>query len=427
MSIDITPDAAPGSSTPGTTNTDGADGRTWEERRRARNLGIAYLVLAAVVAIFFTRRAGSATFNMDAGRSFGLAAQPVAWFAVGSLAVLAGVQLWRGFGRWSTAVLAIGTVVMLTSFLTWAAAGRSFSLVGMLAAGIKFTTPLVFGACAGIIGEKSGVINIAIEGLLLNGAFVSTLVGSITNFWVGVLAAAVTSCLFALLLAWLAIRFKVDQIIIGFFINFLVLGLTSFLSSRILSDYPQYNDVPTLGVWKIPLIHKIPVVGPILFEQTVFVYAAFALVAVMTWFMYRTRWGLRTLAVGEHPRAADTVGINVARVRYRNVALGGVIAGIGGSWWTADVGRFNENITAGKGFIALAVLIIGRWHPVGALVAALVFGLSDAIADKLALFDTGIPSEFIAMTPYLATIIVVCGFVGRSRGPAAAGQPYESQ
>lgn len=400
---------------------------TFEERKRSRNLGITYLILAAVAAVFLSRRAGSATFRLDGGRSFGLAAQPLAWFAVASLAVLAGIQLWRGFGSWNNIVLALGTVVMFMTFLTWAAAGRDFSLIGMLAAGVKFATPLIFGACAGIICEKSGVINIAIEGLLLNGAFTSTLVGSVSSFWVGVLVATITSALFALLLGWLAIRFKVDQVIVGFFINFFVLGMTSFLSSRLLTEHQNWNDVPTLGVWKIPLLHKIPVIGPIFFEQTIFVYLAFALVAVMTWFMYRTRWGLRTLAIGEHPKAADTVGINVNRLRYRNVMIGGAIAGFGGSWWSADVGRFNENITSGKGFIALAVVIIGRWQPVGALIAALVFGLSDAVADKLSLLDTGIPGEFISMTPYLATIIVVCGFVGRSRGPAAAGKPYDSQ
>jgi simple sugar transport system permease protein len=285
--------------------------------------------------------------------------------------------------------------------------------------------------------ERSGVVNIAIEGLLLNGAFTSAFVGSIASgwpgmgpksgFWVGVLAAMITSALFAWLLAWLAIRFKVDQVIVGFFINFFVLGLTSFLSSRVLTENPDYNDTPTLGAWKIPLLERIPVLGQILFQQTVFVYAAYLLVVVFTWFLFRTKWGLRTRAVGEHPRAADTLGVNVLRLRYRNVILAGAIAGFGGAWWTATLGRFNENITNGRGFIALAVVIVGRWHPVGALSAALLFGLFDSVADKLSLLNTGLPSEFIKMTPYIMTIVVVAGFVGRSRGPKAAGQPYESQ
>jgi ABC-type uncharacterized transport system permease subunit len=400
---------------------------SFEERRHARNLGISYLVLAAVAAIFLTRHGGLARFNLDAGRSFSLSAQPVGWFAASALAVVAGVQLWRGFGKWTNVILALATVTMFMSFLAWAAAGREFSFVGMLASGVTFSTPLIFGACAGIICERSGVINIAIEGLLLNGAFTSTLVGSLWGFWSGVAAAMIVSALLAWLLAWLAIRFKVDQVIVGFFINFFVLGLTSFLSSRVLTDHPDLNDVTTLRVWKIPLLERIPVIGQIAFRQTVFVYAAYVLVAAFTWFLFRTRWGLRTRAVGEHPKAADTLGVNVLRLRYRNVIIGGAIAGFGGSWWTATVGRFNENITAGKGFIALAVVIVGRWNPVGALCAALLFGLFDSVADKLSLLNTGIPGEFIKMTPYLATIVVVCGFVGRSRGPKAAGQPYESQ
>ena len=400
---------------------------SFEDRRHARNLGITYLVLASLAALVLTRHEGIATFNLDAGRSFGLAAQPLAWMAAGSLAVLGGVQLWRGFGRWTNTVLALASITMFMSFLAWAAAGREFSFVGMLASGVTFSTPLIFGACAGIMCERSGVINIAIEGLLLNGAFTAALVGSVTSFWTGVLAAMVVSALLAWLLAWLAIRFKVDQVIVGFFINFFVLGLTSFLSSRVMAEHPEYNDVPTLKTWKIPLLERIPVLGQILFRQTVFVYVAYVVVAAFTWMLFRTRWGLRTRAAGEHPKAADTLGINVIRLRYRNVILAGAIAGFGGAWWTATVGRFNENITAGKGFIALAVVIVGRWHPVGALCAALLFGLFDSVADKLSLLNTGLPSEFIKMTPYLMTIVVVCGFVGKSRAPKAAGQPYESQ
>jgi ABC-type uncharacterized transport system permease subunit len=400
---------------------------SFEQRRHARNLGFTYLVLAGVAAAVLSRHAGVARFNLDAGRSFGLSAQPVGWFTAGALAVVAGIQLWRGFGRWTNVVLALATITMFMSFLAWAAAGREFSFVGMLASGVTFSTPLIFGACAGIICERSGVVNIAIEGLLLNGAFTSTLVGSIAGFWVGVGAAMVVSGMLAWLLAWLSIRFKVDQVIVGFFINFFVLGLTSFLSSRVLTDNPDYNDVSTLRAWKIPLLERIPIIGQIAFRQTVFVYAAVLLVVVLTWFMYNTRWGLRTRAVGEHPKAADTLGVNVNMLRYRNVIIGGAIAGFGGSWWTATVGRFNENITAGKGFIALAVVIVGRWNPVGALCAALLFGLFDSVSDKLSLLNTGIPSEFIKMTPYLATIVVVCGFVGRSRGPKASGQPYDSQ
>ena len=377
--------------------------------------------------MFLTGHAGDAVFKLDGGRSFTLSSQPTAWFAVAMFAVLAGIELFRGFGKITNVVLAIVSVVLLMTFLAWAAAGQSFSFVGVLVSTVGYSTPIVLGALSGIICERSGIINIAIEGMLLNGAFMAVLVGSLTNFWVGVLAAMVTSALLAWLLAWLSIRFKVDQVIVGFFINFFVLGLTNFLSKRLLTEHQNWNYVATQKPVKIPLLHDIPVIGPVLFEQTIYVYVAIISVFVLTWLLFRTRWGLRTRSVGEHPRAADTLGINVLRVRYRNVIIAGAVAGFGGSWFASNVGKFNQNMTGGRGFIALAVVIVGRWHPIGALCAALVFGLFDSLADKLAFLNTGIPSEFISMLPYLATIVVVCGFVGRSRGPAAEGQPYESQ
>jgi simple sugar transport system permease protein len=237
--------------------------RTYAERHRARNLGIAYLVLAAVVAVFFTGHDGDAVFRLDDGRSFTLSAQTFAWFTVAVFAVLAGVQLMRGFGKWTSVVLAIVSVMLLMSFLAWAAAGSSFSFIGVLVSTVTYSTPIVFGALAGIICERSGIINIAIEGMLLNGAFVAVFVGSLTNFWVGVLAAMITSALLAWLLAWLAIRFKVDQVIVGFFINFFVLGLTNFLSKRLLTEHQDWNSVPTQKTINIPLLHKIPFIGPI--------------------------------------------------------------------------------------------------------------------------------------------------------------------
>jgi len=404
-----------------------APARTYAERRRARNLGITYIVLAGIVAVFLTGHTGDAVFRLDGGRSFTLSSQATAWFTVAMFAVLAGVELFRGLGKLTNVVLAIVSVVFLITFLAWAAAGQSFSFVGVLVSTVGYSTPIVLGALSGIICERSGIINIAIEGMLLNGAFMAVLVGSLTNFWVGVLAAMVTSALLAWVLAWLAIRFKVDQVIVGFFINFFVLGLTSFLSKRLLSEHSNWNFVDTQKPLEIPLLHNIPLLGPVLFEQTIYVYIAFIAVFVLTWLLLRTRCGLRTRSVGEHPRAADTLGINVLRVRYRNVIIAGGVAGFGGSWFASNVGQFNQNMTGGRGFIALAVVIVGRWHPIGALCAALVFGLFDSLADKLTLLNTGIPSEFIAMLPYLATIVVVCGFVGRSRGPAAEGQPYDSQ
>jgi len=401
--------------------------RTFEQLRRDRNLGVVYLLLAGVSAWALTGHDGTGTFNLDGGRSFGVAPTPLAWVVAGSLAVLGGVQLARGFGRWQSAVLAAVSVAFLFSLLAWAAAPKGFAFVGMLTQSITFSTPFIFGALAGIMCERSGVVNIAIEGMLLAGAFTSVFVGSLTTFWVGVLAAMVVSALFAWLLAWLSIRFKVDQVIVGFFINFFVGGLTAFLDNRILQKNQTYNHVATLKPLKIPVLHSIPVIGPVLFVQTWFVYVGFALVFFLAWAFKGTRWGLRTRAVGEHPRAADTLGVNVNRMRYRNVITAGAIAGFGGSWFTANVGQFRENITSGKGFIALAVVIVGRWTPIGALCGALAFGFFDALQAKLGFLKTGIPGEFIEMTPYLATIIVVAGFAGRTRPPKASGQPYESQ
>jgi len=401
--------------------------RTFVERRRARNMGVTYLILAVVTAVFLTGHDGTAIFNLDSGRSFSLPAQTTAWVAVVMFAVLAGGALVRGYGKLTNAVLALVAVTLLITFLAWSAAGTSFSFIGVLVSTVGYSTPIIIGAMSGIICERSGIVNIAIEGLLLNGAFMAVFIGSITTFWLGVVAAMITSALLAWLLAWLAIRCKVDQVIVGFFINFFVLGLTNFLSKRLLTQHQNWNYVATQKPVKIWGLHSIPVLGPILFEQTVYVYLAIILVAALTWLLFRSRWGLRTRSVGEHPRAADTLGINVLRLRYRNVIIAGAIAGFGGSWFASNVGKFNQNMTGGRGFIALAVVIVGRWHPVGALCAALVFGLFDSLGNKLSALHTGIPGEFISMLPYLATVVVVCGFVGRSRGPKAAGQPYESQ
>jgi simple sugar transport system permease protein len=397
------------------------------QRARARNIGISYVVMAAVTIAFFVRTDGDAVFALDAGRTLTVAATPVAWIIAVTLAALGGAQLVRGFGRFSSAVLVSASVLFMVAFLCWAVSGHQTSLTGLLAAAVKASTPLTFGAIAGIICERSGIINIAIEALLLAGAFTSTIVGSIANLWVGVAAAVIAGMLVAALLAWISIRWNVDQVIAGFAINFLILGLTSFLANRLLTDHPEYNDVPTLRAYKIPLLHSIPVLGAVLFEQTVLVYSAFVLVAVSSWFLFHTRWGLRTRAIGEYPRAADTLGVDVIRMRYQNVIIAGAIGGFGGAFFTADTGRFVQNETAGRGFIALAALIFGRWQPVGAMWGALVFAFFEALNTKLSSLNTGIPGEFLGMAPYLATIIVVAGIIGRSRAPAAEGKPYESQ
>ncbi len=408
--------------------------QTPEEIRRARVLGIVYIGLGALVLFAFT-------FSIAGGdvASFGLS-RPTDAVQVSPLEVparaftivvvvlfgfLGAVQLTRGFGDKANLVLGGALIVFVFAFLTWAAAGGSFSLVGMLQATLTQAAPIALGGMAGILSERVAVINIAIEGQLLTGAFVAVIVGSVTNQWIGVLAAIISGVVLGWVLAVLAIKYLVDQIIIGVFINIFALGLTSFLASRLLSQNPDLNSSARFLPIDIPILGDIPIVGPVLFNNNIFVYAAIVLAIFLQWALFRTRWGLRARSVGEKPRAADTVGIDVFKTRYRNVMLGGAVAGFGGAFFTlGSAGRFDENITVGLGFIGLAAMIFGRYMPVGALGAALVFGFADSLQGKLAILQTPIPSEFLLMAPYIATIIVVAGLVGKSRVPAADGQPY---
>ncbi len=208
-------------------------------------------------------------------------------------------------------------------------------------------------------------------------------------------------------------------------INLFVLGVTSYVSSQVFQQYRFLNNAPVFRSFEIPLLADIPVIGPVLFQQNIFVYGAMIMVAVATYYLFYTRSGLRARAVGEHPKAADTLGIDVYRIRYINVTIAGMVAGFGGAFLTLGlVGRFDENMTGGRGFIALAAMIFGRWHPVGALMAALIFGFADSLQQKMALLQTPIPSEFLAMAPYIATIVVVAGLIGKARAPAADGKAY---
>jgi simple sugar transport system permease protein len=292
---------------------------------------------------------------------------------------------------------------------------------------VQRAVPIVFGALSGVLCERAGVVNIAIEGMLLSGAFVSAVVASATGSpWIGLAAAVVSGAILAAVLAVLAIRYQVDQIIAGFFINIFVTGLTAFLSVRWLQPFQDELNTPErLGPIAIPLLSDIPILGPIFFRHNIFVYTLFVLIIVIHLGLYYTRWGLRVRAVGEHPRAADTVGINVYRVRYVNVILGGMVAGFGGAYFTiGSTGGFEREMTAGRGFIGLAAMIFGGWNPIGSFLAGLVFGFADSIQARLSILSIGIPSEFLLMVPYVVTIIVVAGLVGRARAPAADGRPY---
>jgi general nucleoside transport system permease protein len=326
-------------------------------------------------------------------------------------------------GRWLPVVFG---AAWLVAFGVWVVAGQRISLVGLLGGGLLLSVPLVLGALSGVVSERAGVVNIAIEGQLLAGAFLSAVVASATSSAsLGLVAAPVAGLLVGLLLALFAIRYRVDQIIVGVVLNVLVLGLTNFLYSTVLSDHAGLNSPPGLSAIRIPLLADIPVVGPVLFDQSVVVYLMYLAVAVVHVALFRTRWGLRVRAVGEHPRAADTVGIDVNRTRVVNVLLSGALAGLGGAMLTLGASlAFGENISAGKGYIALAAMIFGRYSPTGALAAALLFGLATNLQDILSGISTPVPSQFLLMAPYLATVLAVAGLVGRVRAPAADGRPY---
>jgi simple sugar transport system permease protein len=300
----------------------------------------------------------------------------------------------------------------------------------MLAGTLISTTPLLFGALSGIMCERAGVVNIAIEGQFLAGAFLGAMIGSATgDLWLGVLAGALAGGLFGWLLAFLALRYGVDQIIVGVVIVAFCTGLTNFLTEQVLTPYQTtLNSPATFSNVGIPVLDKIPILGPVLFDETIFVYLAAILLVVIQIALFRTRWGLHVRAVGEHPKAAATVGINVMRLRYRNVILGGMIAGIGGASFTIGAaGEFTSELTSGLGYVALAAMIFGRWRPFGALGAALLFGFAVSLETFLGTLNVSIPSPFLAMAPYVITIAVVSGLVGRVRAPAADGKPYQAE
>lgn len=321
-------------------------------------------------------------------------------------------------------IFGLGSIM---AFLSWAAAGKFIPLTGMLQAAVLLAVPLIFGSMAGLLCEKSGVINIAIEGQLLFAAFISAVVASLSqNLLWGLISAPIAGAAVSWILAYFSIRFQVDQVILGFVINVLVLGLTNFFYTVLLVPYEStWNAAGSFSAIPIPVLSKIPIIGPILFNQTIIVYLMYVIVTVIQIALFKSKWGLRTRAVGELPIAADSVGIDVNRLRFRNVMIAGAVAGIGGAVFTIGaVGVFSQSMTAGAGFIALACLIFGKWSPKGALIAALFFGFTNSLQSNLSIAGVPIPSEFMLMIPYLATVVAVSGLIGRVRAPAADGIPY---
>ncbi|MFC7848835.1 ABC transporter permease [Arthrobacter sp. NPDC057388] len=322
------------------------------------------------------------------------------------------------------------TVLFVAAFLIWVVGGArtpSISLAGLIAGSLTLAVPLVFGSLSGVLCERVGVVNIAIEGQLLGGAFTAALVASMTRSpFIGLVAAAAAGALVSIVLALFSIKYLVNQIIVGVVLNVLVSGLTGFLFNTVMqANKQQFNSPPGLDNIDIPVLSSIPVLGPILFKQSVVGYLMYIAVIVVWIGLFKTRWGLRVRAVGEHPQAADTLGIKVNTTRFWNVTLGGAIAGIGGSFFTlVAIDSFTEEISGGRGFIALAALIFGRWNPIGAFFAALLFGFADNLQSIVTIIGTPVPSQFMAMLPYLVTVLAVAGLVGRSRPPAASGIPY---
>ena len=406
---------------------------------RQRTTGIVEIVFAALMLVLFAFNVEPgeiATFVMTPGGiTQGVAAD---WHvpAFETLIVLTVVsfllglvQVIRGFGKWTNKVLGVVVGFFVFGFLLWATAGKSLNLSGMLSASVLLAVPIILGAFSGLLCERAGVVNIAIEGMMLMAAMVGAVVGSVTqNMWIGLVAAIFSSMVLALIHAVLSIHYKINQIISGTVINIFAAGMTSYISSKFLQTYQSLNNPPIFPRIPIPLLADIPVIGPLFFNTNLFVYLMYIILVVLQVALFRTRWGLRMRSVGEHPKAADTLGINVFRTRYMAVLLGGLVAGIGGAYFTlGSVGRFDEAMTAGKGFIGLAAMLFGNYIPIGAFGAGLLFGFTDSVAIKLTILGTGIPIQLMAMAPYITTMVVLAGVVGRGQVPAADGVPYEKE
>jgi simple sugar transport system permease protein len=408
------------------------------ERTRYRIIGGILLALGLAGYVLFANGVDpslTSTFGMNPGGA-SEAVQLPDWVVptYATVAVLSALslflgayQLVRGFHRSTNAVLGLVILLFIFSFLTWATRDQSINLAGMLKSSLQRAVPLTLGALSGVLSERAGVVNIAIEGMMLAAAMMGSLVGSVTDsLWVGLLAAILTGGLLSIFHAVLSIKYKIDQIISGVVINIFATGITSFISAKFLQQFQDLNSPGIFPSWSVPALSRIPFVGGILFEHNLFTYAMYLLLVVVHVALFFTVWGLRTRAVGEHPKAADTLGINVFRTRYIAVFLSGLMAGLAGGYFTlGSVGRFDELMTAGRGFISLAAMIFGNWTPFGAFGASLIFGFAESLQGKLSVLRVPIPSQFLLMAPYIATMIALAGVVGRAVPPAADGQPYE--
>lgn len=406
----------------------------------SRKTLVIFAALTAALGVILATSAetGDTTFRLAADTDFfalpdlTVPSLPTAWVLTALCALLTAESLRRYLTQRPTPgwVVVVFALAWVAGFLTWAASGGTVPVVGLLAGSLALAVPLVFGALGGVLGERSGVVNIAIDGQLLFGAFAAAIVGSWTGSpWAGLVAAMLAGALVAIVLGVFAITYFVDQVIVGVVLNVLVIGITSFMFSQVLApNAATLNSPPRFPRVPIPVLGDIPLIGPVLFRQTAVVYLLYIAVALVTFALYRTRWGLRVRAVGEHPMAADTVGIKVNLTRYRTVILAGAIAGMGGAFFTlVSVPQFNREMTGGAGYIALAAVIFGKWDPIRATLAALLFGFASNLQGVLAVLGSPVPSQFMLMLPYVITIFAVAGLVGRSRPPAADGVPYRKE
>ena len=402
-------------------------------RRRRRFAAFGGLLAALVAALLRADASVRTAFVLNDARGARFPLPDLVVPVAGTVRILAALILAlavllavRGAGRRDAAVVGVMGGLAVVALLTWAGAGTSISVVSLLRGTLFAAVPIAFGALAGVLCERSGVINIAIEGQFLAGAFTAAVAASILgSAWWGLLGGIAAGALVGLMLAGLTIRFAADQIVSGVVLIVFATGVTSFLTSQLLAGTPSWNAPVRFQAFALPGLSDVPLLGPIVFDQTVLVYLMLLAVAGVQFGLFRTRWGLRLRSVGEHPAAADTVGIPVLRTRYRAVMLGGVLAGVGGSWFTLEAAsQFSKEMTGGRGFIALAAMLVGRYSPVGALGAGLLFGFADALATALQRLPVPIPSSLLRATPYVITIVVVAGLVGRLRVPAADGKPY---
>lgn len=407
-----------------------------EARRQRLSTGVLVAIVGVLLVYLTFQSTGVSVFALSNAfddiqlPAITVPAMPTVGFAaLVTLLAAAGFLSGRLSKRWTALAATLAGIAVIVGFLTWAAAdrGQPFALSAQFNGTLAVATPLVLGALAGVLCERAGVVNVAIEGQMLTAAFTAAVVGSITqSVTAALIAAMLAGLVMAALLALFAIKYLVDQVVLGVVINLLASGMTGFIFDQLVQpNSATLNQSVIMQKIPIPLLESIPFFGPVLFNQTVLVYIAFLSVVLVWFLLFRTKWGLRVRAVGEHPEAADTVGINVHGVQWSAVLVGGLFAGLGGASFTIGVtGSFTKDITVGYGFIALAALIMGRWNPVLAALMAIFFGFVTQMAQQLQSINTPVPSQFLLMLPYIATIIAVAGLVGRVRAPAHDGVPY---